>query len=180
MPPGLATCFGNSGLAAVTSISWGQNPNMGAIGDQWVRKWGWFISFLRGRGCWRWMSILFNFISCVAFHLKTGPLSSKWNFVYKVASGNKGWVMAYWFGFGGLTPFLVCKMFFAGFENDLCALKCALSMREESKLSMGHLQSLLGLAETSWASETSSSSSLDKGHPSRPLHHCPPLHLPWV
>ena len=45
-------------------------------------------------------------------------------------------------------------MFFAGFENDLCALKCAPSMREESKLSMGHLQGLLerghlGLAETS-------------------------------
>ena len=102
------------------------------------------------------------------FHQQNWTPEFKVKIFCKVASRNKGWVMAYWFGFGGLAPFLVCKMFFAGFENDLCALKCAPSMREESKLSMGHLQSLLerghlGLAETSWASESSSSSSLDIG-----------------
>ena len=95
MPPGLATCFGNSGLAAVTSISWGQNPNMGAIGDQWVRKWGWFISFLGGRGGWRcrhFPTVNVNFVQffIVCFHLKTGPLSSKWKSFAKWQVETKG------------------------------------------------------------------------------------------
>ena len=129
---------------------------MGAIGDQWVRKWGWFISFLRGRGCWRcrhFLTVNVNFVQffiVCCFSPKNWTPEFKVKFFYKVASRNKGWVMAYWFGFGGLTPFLVCKMFFAGFENDLCALKCAPSMREESKLSMGHLQSLLERGHLVW------------------------------
>ena len=131
---------------------------MGAIGDQWVRKWGDSYRFLGGEGGGRCRHFhivnvnLFNFILCAElfFNKQNWTPEFKVKFFYKVASRNKGWVMAYWFGFGGLTPFLVCKMFFAGFENDLCALKCAPSMREQSKLSMGHLESLLGRGHLVW------------------------------
>ena len=191
MPPGLATCFGNSGLAAVTSISWGQNPNMGAIGDQWVRKWGWFISFLRGRGCWRCRHFLTVNVNFVQFFIVCCFSPKNWTPEFKVKfclqSGKWKQRVSY-----GLLIWVWRPDSFFGLQDVLCRVWEWFVCLEMCAFNEGAVQIVygasgesawerpLGLAETSWASETSSSSSLDKGHPSRPLHHCPPLHLPWV
>ena len=70
---------------------------MGAIGDQWVRKWGWFISFLGGEGgalptlsycdC-QFCSILYHVQSCFS-PTKLDPCS-KWKSFTKSQVETKG------------------------------------------------------------------------------------------